>query len=563
MRKAIRTLFPWAAAGGLILLAALSTPGWSKDDGLARTPPMGWNSWNAFKADIDEAKIKAIADAMVSSGMRDAGYVYLVLDDGWMAKERDASGNLAGDPAKFPGGMKALGDYIHGNGLKYGIYECRGYLTCQKLPGSFGNEERDMATFASWGVDYIKLDSCYAERNGRLSSAELGLYAKAIRQAGRPMVLSLSDFGNGSWAWGAGASVHLWRTSYDIGRSIGSVYACAETSGGDGMIHPAFNGLWQFAGPGGWNDADMLQVGNLRDPKEDKVHFSLWCILASPLMAGNDLRSMAESARTILTAPEVIAVNQDPRGFQGYKVRKDGGREIYNKPLADGTTAVLLLNKGETPADITVTWDEIGLRGVQRVRDLWARKDLGEFKDSFTAPGLGRHEHRLIKVGAPGGKPLPGPAPVPLEKYSVTRGGATYLGDLYYVMKQGEAPRTDANAAGGALSIKGVTYPKGLGARTGSRIMYKLGGKADRFQAVVGADDSYAGPETVRFRVLNEDFFGNRVLFDSGKLTREQPAVRIDIDVKGVEYLLLLVEGKGVPGNWADAKVTAGGRQAP
>jgi alpha-galactosidase len=562
MRKSNRNLFSRVAAGGLILLAALSTFGWTKDDGLAKTPPMGWNSWNAFQADIDEAKIKAIADVMVSSGMRDAGYVYLVLDDGWMAKERDAAGNLVGDPVKFPGGMKALGDYIHGKGLKYGIYECRGFLTCQKLPGSFGNEARDMATFASWGVDYIKLDSCYAERNGRLSSVELDVYAKSIERTGRPMILSLSDFGNGSWAWGAKASVHLWRTSYDISQSIGSVYACAETSGGDGMIHPAFNGLWQFAGPGHWNDADMLQVGNLRNPKEDKVHFSLWSILASPLMAGNDLRAMTESVRTILTAPEVIAVNQDPRGFQGYRVRKDGGREIYNKPLSDGTTAILLLNKTDPPADLTVTWEEVGLRGAQKVRDLWERKDLGDFKDSFTAAKLARHEHVLIRVGTPGGKPLPGPAPLPLEKYTVTRGGTTYLGDLYYVMKQGEAPRTDANSAGGALAIKGVNYPKGLGVRTGSRIMYKLGGRADRFQAVVGADDSYTGLETVRFRVLNEDFFGNQVLFDSGKLTREQAAVKIDIDVKGVEYLLLMVEGKGVAGDWADAKVIAGGRQA-
>jgi alpha-galactosidase len=559
MPKTNRNPLSWAAAVGLILLLGISPQGWTKDDGLAKTPPMGWNSWNAFREDIDEAKIKAIADVMVSSGMRDAGYVYLVLDDGWMAKDRDASGNLVGDPVKFPGGMKALGDYIHGKGLKYGIYECRGFLTCQKLPGSFGHEARDMSTFASWGVDYIKLDSCYAERNGRLSSVELDIYRKAIDQTGRPMVLSLSDFGNGSWAWGAKASVHLWRTSYDIGRSIGSVYACAETSGGEGMIHPAFNGLWQFAGPGHWNDADMLQVGNLPDPKEDKVHFALWSILASPLMAGNDLRSMTESVRTILTAPEVIAVNQDARGFQGYRIRKDGGREIYNKPLSDGTTAVLLLNKSEIPTDLTVTWDEIGLRGVQKVRDLWARKDLGEFKDSFTAAKLAQHEHVLIRVGAPGGKPLPGPSPVPPEKYCPTRAGTTYLSDLYYVMKQGEAPRTDANAAGGALSIKGVNYPKGLGVRTGSRIMYKLGGKAHRFQAVIGADDSYTGAETVRFRVLNEDFFGNQVLFDSGTLAREQAGVKIDIDVKGVEYLLLMVVGKGVAGNWAEAKVIVDG----
>jgi len=563
MIKTKRNFIPWMALGSSVLLFMFSSRGLAKDDALARTPPMGWNSWNAFRMDIDESKIKAIADAMVSSGMREAGYIYLVLDDGWMAKERDGDGNLTGDPVKFPGGMKALGDYIHGKGLKYGLYECRGYLTCQKLPGSFGHEARDMSTFASWGVDYIKLDSCYAERNGRLSSVELGVYKDAIEKTGRPMVLSLSDFGNGSWAWGAKEFVHLWRTSYDISRSIGSVYACAETSGGDGVIHPAFNGLWQFAGPGRWNDADMLQVGNLPDPKEDKVHFGLWSILASPLMAGNDLRSMPEQVRAILTAPEVIAVNQDPRGFQGYKVHNSGGREIYNKPLSDGTTAVLLLNKSETPADLTVTWEQLGLQGVQRVRDLWERKDLGEFKDSFMAANLSRHEHLLIRVGTPGGRPVPEPSPVPPEKYSVTRSGTTYLSDLYYVMKQGDAPRTDTNSSGDALSIRGTKYSKGLGCRNSSRIMYKLGGKADRFQAVVGLDDSYEGPETIRFRVLHEDFFGNQVLFDSGKLTREQPAVKIDIEVKGVEYLLLMINGQRVAGDWAEARVTAGGRQFP
>ena len=561
--KANGKFFASGWIGISIVLLVLSSRGLAKDDGLARTPPMGWNSWNAFKMDIDETKIKAIADAMVSSGMRDAGYAYLVLDDGWMAKERDGEGNLTGDPVKFPDGMRALGDYIHGKGLKYGLYECRGYLTCQKLPGSLGHEAQDMSTFASWGVDYVKLDSCYAERNGRLSSVELAVYRNAIERTGRPMVLSLSDFGNGSWAWGAAASVHMWRTSYDISRNIESVYACADTTAGDGVIHPAFNGLWQFAGPGRWNDADMLQVGNLPGPKEDKVHFSLWCILASPLMAGNDLRAMPEAVRTILTAPEVIAVNQDLRGFQGYKLWSAGGREIYNKPLSDGTTAVLLLNKGDAPADLTVTWDEIGLRGAQKVRDLWERKDLGEFKSSFTVSNLARHEHLLIKVGTPGGKPAPGPSPVPLEKYSVTRSGPTYLGDLYYVMKQGDAPRTDLNSAGDGLSIRGTKYPRGLGCRNSSRIMYKLDGKADRFQAVVGLDDSSTGPETARFRVLNEDFFGNQVLFDSGKLTRDQPAVKIDIDVKGVAYLLLMNDGRRVAGDWADAKVVAGGRRDP
>jgi alpha-galactosidase len=529
----------------------------AKDDGLARTPPMGWNSWNKFQTDISESKIKETADAMVSSGMRDAGYIYLVLDDGWMAKKRDSKGQLVGDSVKFPNGMKSIGDYIHSKGLKFGIYECRGYNTCAGLPGSFKHEADDMNTFAAWGVDYIKLDGCFAEQNGRLSSIELALYSKAIEKTGRAMILSISDFGNGSWAWGAKESAHLWRTSYDIYPNIESVYSCANTTGGNDVIHPAFNGLWQFAGPGHWNDADMLQVGNLANNKEDKVHFSLWSILASLIMAGNDLRTMSDVVRNILTAKEVIAVNQDPRGFQGYKVYENGGQEIYNKPLSDGTTAVLLLNKGDKAANITVSWEMIGLKGMQKVRDLWEQKDLGKFKDSFTASNLSKHEHLFIRVGTPGKKPLAGPEPLPLEKYAVTKSGTTYLSDLYYIMKYGDAPRMDTNYKNGAISVNGINYPKGIGCRNSSRIMFKLNGKADRFQAVVGLDDSNSSSVKGRFRVLNEDFFGHQVLFDSGSLTKEKSGVNIDIDAKGIEYILLMFEGGKAMGNWGDVKVIA------
>ena len=528
------------------------------DDALALTPPMGWNSWNAFEADIDEAKIKQTADAMVASGMRDAGYTYLVLDDGWMAADRDADGKLVADPKKFPNGMKAIGDYIHSKGLKYGIYEDRGRMTCQQLPGSFRHEEADMSTFASWGVDYIKMDSCFAESNRRLSTEDYALYRHYILQAGRPMVLSISDFGNGAWAWGGDRWAQLWRTSGDIYPWMGSVYHCAETSAGDRSIHPAFNGLGQFAGPGHWNDPDMLQVGNLRNGTdiENKAHFSLWCILAAPLMAGNDLRNMSDSVKQILTAPEVIKVNQDPRGIQGYKVYDDGDHEIYNKPLQDGTTAVLLLNKGSKPADITVTWDRIGLSGRQKVRDLWARKDIGDYTDSFTAGNLGRHGVMLIKVGSKGPL-LPGPKPLPADRYMITKSGTTWLGDLGYIWKSNNPPKTDTNYDDGPITINGKTYKKGLGCRGKARVMYKLNKKGDRFKAVVGLDDSYTGDDTGRFRVFNEDFFGNKVLFDSGKMNKDSPAKEIDLDVTDVDCLMLVFEGDKIPGNWANARVSA------
>ena len=526
------------------------------DNELALTPPMGWNSWNAFEADIDEQKIRQIADAIVDSGMRDAGYAYLVLDDGWMAGSRDGDGNLVADPNKFPSGMKAIGDYIHSKGLKFGIYEDRGHSTCQQLPGSFKHEQADMNTFASWGVDYIKMDSCFAENNGRLSTEDYALYRTYITKAGRPMVLSISDFGNGAWAWGGKDMAQLWRTSGDIYPWMDSVYYCADTSGGDHSIHPAFNGLWQFAGPGHWNDPDMLQVGNLKSDIENKAHFSLWCILAAPLMAGNDLRSMSDSVKNVLTAPEVIRVNQDARGIQGYKVYDSGDQEIYNKPLQDGTTAVLLLNKDSRAVDITISWHQIGLSGSQKVRDLWARKDLGYYRDSYTAGNLSQHGHMLLKVGS-AGSPLPTPMPVPAGKYIVTKSGITYLSDLYYIWKNSHAPKSDKNYNNNPITINGVTYNKGLGCKGNSKIMYKLNNKADRFKAVVGLDDSYNGKSKGRFRVYNEDLFGNRVLFDSGDMSKGSSAKDIDLDVKGVKCLLLVFEGDKVLGDWANAQAIA------
>lgn len=518
---------------------------------LAPTPPMGWNSWNIFAKDINEANIKAAADAMVSSGMRDAGYQYLVLDDAWMASERDENGALQADPEKFPKGMKEIGDYIHSKGLKFGIYEDRAYRTCQSLPGSFGHEQIDMATFASWGVDYIKMDSCSAEGNGRLSSEDYAIFRHYIEETGRPMVLSISDFGNAAWVWGGKESSQLWRTGWDIRPRMNSVYNCADCSGGSNRSHPAFNGLWQFAGPGYWNDPDMLQVGNLKIEDEtilesaNKAHFGLWCILAAPLMAGNDMPIMTDTVRDILTAPEVIAVNQDIRGVQGYKVFVDGKLEVYNKPLADGTTAVLLLNKGREKADITVTWEMIGLSGKQPVRDLWQREDLGMFKDSFTATGLGEHGNMMLKIGEKGA-PLPTATPVPVEKYTITRKGSTSLSDLYYAWKDHTAPVYNKTFGGNPIKIDGKIFQKGFGCKGRSTFMFAGTESADRFKGTVALDESYQGENEGRFRIYHEDFFGNRVLWDSGKMTKDTPAKEIDIELAGYNCLMLTFEGRNV-----------------
>ena len=524
---------------------------------LAPTPPMGWNSWNFFAQDINEKRIKAIADAMVSSGMRDAGYTYLVLDDAWMAAERDANGALQADSDKFPKGMKEIGDYLHSKGLKFGIYQDRAHLTCQGLPGSFGHERIDMETFASWGVDYVKMDSCFGRYNGRLSSEDYMIFRMFLEQTGRPVVLSISDFGNAAWVWGGKESSQLWRTGWDIRSNMESIYECAEASAGSERSHPAFNGLWQFAGPGYWNDPDMLQVGNFKISEEqlsqlqdtgrsgigkfkieddqlrasaNKAHFGLWCILAAPLMSGNDLRNMSDEVRDVLTAPEVIAVNQDPRGIQGYKVFVDGNLEIYNKPLADGTTAVLLLNKGTEISDLTVTWEMIGLSGRQPVRDLWQRKDLGIFKDSFTAKGLGQHGSELIRIGTKG-KPLPTAEPVPLEKYTVTRKGETNLSDLYYAWRRENPPVYNKTFEGNPIRINGKTFEKGFGLKSESIFMFAGTERGDRLVGTFALDEAYTGEGKGQLIIYHEGLFGDRRIWDSYEVSKDTPAKEINVEL--------------------------------
>ncbi|MEJ2628786.1 MAG: glycoside hydrolase family 27 protein, partial [bacterium] len=298
-----------------------------KFDGLALTPPMGWNSWNTFAADIDEDLIKETAEALIESGMQAAGYDYIVLDDGWEAMERDEKGNLIPDPEKFPGGMKALGNYLHAQGFKFGIHNCAGTRTCAGYPGGRGHEYQDARTYASWGVDYLKYDWCShgtADARETYKTMRDALYA-----AGRPVVFSICEWGNNKpWLWAEEVG-HLWRTTGDIT----DCYDCqAVYSLGWKHILDMQVGLEKYAGPDHWNDPDMLEVGNEGlSVAESRAQFSLWCILAAPLMAGNDVRNMSEEIREILTNSEVIALDQDPLGKQGYLFMKHPGKEIWVK----------------------------------------------------------------------------------------------------------------------------------------------------------------------------------------------------------------------------------------
>ena len=347
---------------------------------LADKPPMGWSSWNHFEDRISDEIIRAQADAMVSSGMRDAGYVYINIDDGWQGT-RDENGNLRGNE-RFPD-MKALADYIHGKGLKFGLYSSPGKLTCAKYTGSYGHEEQDARTFAAWGVDYLKYDLCGydGEVVSRLATQELRAAAehaaylkmsRALEKTGRPIFYSICQYGrNYVWRWAASAGGNSWRTSGDI----------TDTYDAIAKIGFGQAGLARFAAPGRWNDPDMLEVGNGQlTLEENRMHMSLWALLAAPLIAGNDLTRMTPETVAILTQREVIAINQDPAGRQGDRVYAEGPYEIWARPLADGSKAVGVFNRQDMwtkEAVLHVDLARVGFPKGGRVRDVWKQKDLG------------------------------------------------------------------------------------------------------------------------------------------------------------------------------------------
>jgi len=379
-----RPICSWIFSMVVIFTMASRTPaGDAGFDDLAKTPPMGWNSWNKFACNVSEKLIKEMADAMVATGIKDAGYQYVVIDDCWQVS-RDAGGNVVPDAERFPSGMKALADYVHSKGLKFGIYSDAGTATCQKRPGSKGFEEKDARQYAAWGVDYLKYDWCSTE--GQDAREAYTKMSKALRATGRPIVFSICEWGGSQpWFWAPGVG-HLWRTTGDIQ----DCWDCSQSWGGMGLVHiiDLQADLYPYGGPGHWNDPDMLEVGNGKMTiTEYRTHFSFWCLLAAPLMAGNDLRAMAPEIREILANKEVIAIDQDSLGMQGRKVFDGGAVEVWMKPLSGAARAVILFNRGSSAAPISVTWEQLGLApGVEaQVRDLWARKNLGTFKARLTA----------------------------------------------------------------------------------------------------------------------------------------------------------------------------------
>jgi alpha-galactosidase len=353
-----------------------------KYNGLARTPPMGWNSWNKFAGRIDDATVRGIADAMAKNGMKEAGYVYVNIDDTWEAG-RDAQGNILTNK-KFPN-MKALADYVHKKGLKLGIYSSPGPNTCAGYEGSYGHEEQDARTYAAWGIDYLKYDWCGA-RTLYTDEEMPAVYQKmgdALLKTGRPIVYSLCQYGRHDvWKWGADVGGNLWRTTGDIRDTWDSMTGIGFRQ----------NDLAPYAKPGHWNDPDMLEIGNggMTDT-EYRTHMSLWAMLAAPLLAGNDLRNMTPATLEILTNREVIAIDQDKLGKQGKQVWKSGDQEIWTRPLSDGATAVAIFNRGKEEAKLNVKWADLGLANKKKVRDLWVHQDITTAGPEYpvTVPGHG------------------------------------------------------------------------------------------------------------------------------------------------------------------------------
>jgi alpha-galactosidase len=368
----------------LLACVALARVSSAQSPQLAATPPMGWNSWNHFAGKVDDAGVRAAADAMVSSGMRDAGYVYINIDDTWEGT-RDDKGAIQTNK-KFPD-MKALADYVHGKGLKLGIYSGPGPKTCAGFEASYKHEEQDAQTYAQWGIDYLKYDLCsFGDLMRKSHSPDKGhqmmleAYTKmhkALEATGRPIVFSLCQYGEDDvWKWGPSVGGNLWRTTGDIEDKYAR------------MAEIGFNqlGLSRYAAHGHWNDPDMLEVGNGgMSLDEYRTHMSLWAILAAPLLAGNDLTTMTPETIALLTNRDVIAIDQDPAGHQGDRVSAAGFTEVWARTMADGSKAVGIFNRDDSPAEGSVRFESLGFKGSVHVRDVWQAKDLGAMEREFTA----------------------------------------------------------------------------------------------------------------------------------------------------------------------------------
>ena len=414
--------------------AMLATPAAANPDSLVLTPPLGWNSWNVFHENINENQIKEIADAMVSSGLKDAGYIYLNLDDNWIHTKRDANGDLQNHPTTFPSGMKALADYIHAKGLKFGVYGDRGKRTCHHYNskwdsenGSYMHEEQDAKKFAEWGVDYLKYDNC-DPAPGSNQEEDYTRMSKALRNSGRDIVFSICAWEYKDWM---PKIANLWRTTFDIGPE----WVSTSWYQGIYQIIDANDKYWQIAKPGHWNDPDMLEVDNNNlTYEEQKSQMTMWSIMAAPIMISSDVRKMSTQVKELYINADMIAINQDSLGVQGHRISNKDGKQIWTKPLRNGDIAVALLNNNSSPQTIECNFADIGVEGEVEVRDAWQKKDLGP-KTSVSAeiPAHGSVLLRLVLKPVPRepfkGAALAIPGKIEMEDFDINgvgQGNTTY-----------------------------------------------------------------------------------------------------------------------------------------
>jgi alpha-galactosidase len=522
-------------------------------DGGAPTPPMGWNSWNHLFCNVNDQAVRAAADAIVNTGMQDAGYQYVNIDDCWQLADRTDAGAVQPDPVAFPNGIAAVADYVHSKGLKLGIYSDRGTNTCQMRAGSQGFEAQDALAYASWGVDYLKYDNCYVSLDMKTQYQTM---QAALAATNRPIVFSICSWEFDEWELGTG---QLWRTGKDIQASWLPMAGASPSTDGSVMTSLKYNAnLAAYAGPNGWNDPDMLEVANGMSFTEDQSHFTMWAMMAAPLLAGNDLTNLDTGTKRILLNKEVIALDQDALGLQGAPVRIDGDlvntdSEVWAKPLnASGTRAVVLLNAGTSSQDISFKFTEVGLSpGTAQIRDLWKNTDLGPSTDSYTASAVPSHGVVALKLTG-----ATEPA-IPIGTAWLSDVTWTYAANGLGPVEKDTSVGASKAGDGKTLTLQGMTYAKGLGVAGGSALIYRLGKVCTNFSADVGIDDETVGKGSVVFHVIVDGV----EKFNSNTVTAATAVQHVSVDLTGASRMRLLVtDANDGPSNdhadWAGAQLT-------
>jgi alpha-galactosidase len=544
LKKILGALATVSTVGASIVVMT-AQPALALDNGLARTPQMGFNNWNTTqcKATFNEDMVKSIADLFVSKGLKDAGYQYVNIDDCWAKTARNAQGNLEPDPVRFPNGIKAVADYVHSKGLKFGIYTSAGTKTCNTagFPGGLNHETQDANLFASWGVDYLKYDNC--NNQGVDAQTRYKKMRDALAATGRPILFSICEWGqNQPWTWGQSVG-NSWRTTGDISDSYSKMVSIFQKN----------LPLAEFAKPGAWNDPDMLEVGNGgMTPAEYRSHFSLWSIMAAPLLIGSDLRKVSTENYATLLNKDVIAIDQDTLGVQGKQVSLSGNKYVISKTLSNGDYAVALFNNNSSAQTISTTASAIGIGSSSsyNLKDLWSkstRSTTGTISVSVPA-----HETVIYRVS----KGVRTPPSAGTHQVSDLSWDSAVNG--WGPVEIDRSNNTQAAGDGKTLTINGTTFAKGLGVHAASDISFYLGGSCSAFSASVGVDDEVA---STKGSVVFQVFADGTKIADSGTLTGAGAAKQLTGSLTGANQLRLVVtdSGNGIDSDhsdWASPVIT-------